>query len=103
MDRRFSYVSIISWISETKTDIITYANGNPKNQTQAKLSQINQDFLGSDISKIFVRRHHNELQRCSQFYSLASIYNETLTKDKHYTKSNNITKKYFIRLFRCFS
>jgi hypothetical protein len=94
MDRRFTYVSIESYVLEIKSDLISYANGNPKNQSKGKLSRINRNFFGTKLTKLFVRRHHNELQRCSQFYSLASIFNETATKDKH----NNVKKKYF----RCF-
>jgi hypothetical protein len=102
MDRRFSYASITSHIYETKSDIISCAIGNPINQRKSKLSKINRNFLGSDIAKLFVKRHNNELQRCSQFYSLASIFNETSTKDKHQSKWNDIKKRYFTQLFQCF-
>jgi len=102
MNRRFSYISITSWSPETKSDIILYAISNPINHSKTKLSKINQNLLGSNIAKLFARRHRNELKRCSQFYSLASIFNETSTKDKHRTQTNNITKNYFIRLFGCF-
>jgi hypothetical protein len=94
MARRFTYVSIESHVLEIKSDLISYANGNPKNQSKGKLSRINRNFFGTKLTKLFVRRHHNELQRCSQFYSLSSVFNETATKDKH----NNVKKKYF----RCF-
>ncbi len=94
MNRRCSYISVGSCLMETKSDIISRAMGNPKNQSKETLSRINRDFLGSNITKLFVRRHHNELKRCAQFYSLTSLFNETASKDKH--KS---TKKNY---FRCF-
>lgn len=102
MDRRYSYVSITSYIYETKSDVISCAIGNPRNQRDVKLSKINRNYLGTKIAKLFVKRHNKELERCSQFYSLSSIFNETLTKDKHQSRWNNIKKKYFIELFQCF-
>jgi hypothetical protein len=91
MDRSCSYISIESYVFETKSDIISRTNGNPKNQSKGKLSQINRNIFGSNLTKLFIKRHYNELQRCRQFYSLTSLFNETATKDKH-------PKKYF----RCF-
>ncbi|CAF0718829.1 unnamed protein product [Adineta steineri] len=116
MKHKFTFVSSISSISsathlyytpETKSDIIAFAIGNPENKVTAKLSKNNQKFLGSDIGDLLIQRHNHELQRCSQFYSLASIFNETTTKDKHPMKLRNIKKmystgrKYFFRLFLC--
>jgi hypothetical protein len=101
--------STASYTPETKSDIIAFAIGNPVNKSKAKLSQKNDQFLGgSTISDVFIKRHNCELQCCSQFYSLASIYNETSTKDKHRMKIKNIKKmsfsvrKYLLRLFICF-
>ncbi|UJR38325.1 hypothetical protein I4U23_030995 [Adineta vaga] len=92
---------------ETKSDIIAFAIGNPVNKKAAKLSQSNEDLLGIDNAKLFTRRHNNELQRCSQFYSLASLFNEKTTKDKHRINGKNIQKmcstarKYLLQLFIC--
>src|SRR5690242_6232891 len=100
--------SSASYTPETKSDIITLAVGNPANKTNAKLSQNNENLLGYDIADLFTKRHNHELQRCSQFYSLASIFNETSTNDKHRMKIKNIKKMYFdgrkyiLRLFICF-
>ncbi|CAF0996490.1 unnamed protein product [Rotaria sordida] len=110
MKQKFTFMSTISssrYISETKLDIIAFANGNPANKTKAKLSKNNRYLLGSDIADLFTKRHNYELQRCSQFYSLASVYNETLTKDKHRMKIKDMKKiystgrKYILRLFIC--
>ena len=101
--------SAASYTLETKSDIIAFAIGNPVNKSKAKLSQKNDQFLGgSSISDVFIKRHNCELQRCSQFYSLASIYNETSTRDKHRMKIKDIKKmsfsvrKYLLRLFICY-
>jgi hypothetical protein len=109
MEQRFpSSLSSISYTPETKSDIIAVAIANPANKSNAKLSEKNEDLLGFDIADLLTKRHNLELQRCSQFYSLASIFNETTTKDKHRMKLKNIRKiysmgrKYFLRLFICF-
>jgi hypothetical protein len=91
----------------TKSDIIAFAVGNPANKSQAKLSKFNRTLLGSDTADMLARRHNKELQRCSQFYSLASVFNETTTKDKHSVNRKNLQKmcstgrKYLARLFIC--
>jgi hypothetical protein len=113
--QKFQYISMttsssssMSYTPETKSDIIALAIGNPANKSKAKLSQKNQTFLGYGIADLLIKRHNHELQRCSQFYSLASIYNETSTKDKHRMKMDNIKKlsfsgrKYILRFFICF-
>ncbi|CAF0875855.1 unnamed protein product [Rotaria sp. Silwood1] len=111
MEQKFTYISSISssatYTPETKLDIIAFAMGNPANKTKAKLSKNNENLLGSDMANLFTKRYNYELQRCSQFYSLASIYNETSTKDKHRMKIKNMKKiystgrKYIARFFIC--
>ncbi len=97
-----------SYTPETKSDIIACAIGNPANKSNAKLSRNNEYLLGSDIAYSLIKRHNHELQRCSQFYSLASLFNEKSTKDKHRFQIKNIRKmystgrKYISRLFICF-
>jgi hypothetical protein len=118
MEQRFTFTSstssssssssCASYTPETKSDIIAFAIGNPANKLSAKLSENNQNLLGSDIADLFAKRHNHELQRCSQFYSLASIFNERTTKDKHRMNTKNFKKmystgrKYILRLFICF-
>jgi hypothetical protein len=116
MEKGFSFASSVPSSSSlsgfytpvTKSDIIAFAIGNPANKLTAKLSKNNHNLLGSDIAGSLVKRHNHELQRCSQFYSLASIFNETTTKDKHRTTTKNMKKmhftgrKYILRLFICF-
>ncbi|CAF2667083.1 unnamed protein product [Rotaria sp. Silwood2] len=111
MEHKFTFISSISssttYTPETKFEIIAFAMGNPVNKTQTKLSKNNENLLGFDIANLLTKRHNDELQRCSQFYSLASIYNETSTKDKHQMKTKNIKKiystgrKYIVRFFIC--
>ncbi|CAF3351335.1 unnamed protein product [Rotaria socialis] len=111
MENRFTCKSIVSsspsYPPIKKLDIITFAMGNPANKMNARLSKNNQHLLGLDASNQFVKRHNLELQRCSQFYSLASIYNETATKNKHGINRKNVKKiystgrKYMVRLFIC--
>lgn len=97
----------MSYKLETKLDIITFAMGNPANKINTRMSKNNEKLLGSGVAYLFTRRHNIELQRCSQFYSLASIYDETTTKDRHQLKRKNIKKicstgrKYLVRLFIC--
>jgi len=92
----------------TKSDIIALAVGNPLNRSNAKLSQVNQELLGLGDAGLLTRRYNHELQRCSQFYSLASIYNEISTKDKHRSYKRNVKKMYssgkrhLLRLFICY-
>ncbi len=93
---------------ETKSDIIACAIGNPANKFNAKLSRNNEHLLGFDIADSLIKRHNRELQRCSQFYSLASLFNEKSTKDKHRFRIKNMKKmyttgrKYISRLFICY-
>ena len=110
MKRGLTFESTISsCIPADKSDIIAFALGNPANKIKAKLSKTNQNLLGSDMANVFITRHNHELQRCSQFYSLASIFNETSTKDKHRMKVKNIKRmystgrKHIIKLFVCCS
>ena len=92
---------------ETKSDIIACAIGNPANKSNAKLSRNNELLLGFDISDSLVKRHNRELQRCSQFYSLASLFNEKSSNDKHRFQLKNMKKMYstgrkcISRLFMC--
>jgi hypothetical protein len=116
MERKFTFISntlsssssSTPYTPKTKADIIACAVGNPANKSKAKLSVTNQNLLGDDIADLFTKRHNSELQRCSQFYSLASIFNETSTRDRHRMKIKNIKKmystgrKYFLRLFICY-
>jgi hypothetical protein len=103
-----SSYSSASYTPETKSDIIARAIGNPANKSNAQLSQNNEHLLGSDIAHSLIKRHNYELQRCSQFYSLASLFNEKSSKDKHRFQIKNIRKmsstgrKYISRLFMCF-
>ncbi len=116
MEQRFTFISYASssssfssaaYTPETKLNIISLAMGNPANRSKAKLSENNQNLLGFNNGDLFAKRYNHELQRCSQFYSLASIFNETSTKDKHRIKLKNIKnmystgRKYFLRLFIC--
>ncbi len=100
--------SSVSYTPKTKLEIIAFAIGNPANKSKTKLSEKNENLLGFDIANLLTKRHNYELQRCSQFYSLASIFDETSTKDKHQMKIKNIKKmystgrKYFLRLFSCY-
>jgi hypothetical protein len=100
--------SSMSWTPKTKVDIVAFAVGNPANKTKSRLSKTNQNLFGNDSADLFTKRHYHELQRCSQFYSMASILNETSTKDKHRMNTESIKKmistgqKYIIRLFACF-
>lgn len=99
--------SIVSWSPSTKSDIIAFAVGNPINKIHARLSQNNEFWIGESAADTFIRRHNRELQRCSQYYSLASLYNESLTKDKHSKMRKNLRKIYpsvrksFLKLFSC--
>ena len=111
MEQKFQYQSNTSSSSntpETKSDIIALAVGNPINRSDAKLSKKNQNLLIYDDADLFVKRHNDELQRCSQFYSLASLFHETSSKDKHRLNRRNIKKMYytgrknFLKLFICF-
>lgn len=79
-------------LSETKSDIIAFAFGNPANRSYAKLSRYNEHFLGTDLANLLTKRYNNELQRCAQYYSLASLFNETSTKDKHRFNKKNMKK-----------
>lgn len=118
MEHKFTFISDVpssttsssctSHALMTKSDIVAFAIGNPANKSHVKLSARNRNYLGMDTADSFTKRHNHELQRCSQFYSLSSIYNETSTKDKHRLKTKDIKriylngKKYFLRLFICF-
>jgi hypothetical protein len=107
ISRTSTSLSSVSYTPETMSDIITFAIGNPANKSTARLSKNNQNLLGSDIAELLAKRHNHELQRCSQFYSLSSIFNETTTRDKHRMNMKNIKKmyttgrKYILRLFIC--
>lgn len=102
-----SSISSSSYTLETTSDIIAFAIGNPANKITAKISVNNRNLLGSDIANRLAKRHNRELRRCSQFYSLASIFDETTTRDKHRMKIHNIKqmyftgRKYILRLFIC--
>lgn len=93
---------------DTKSDIIAFAIGNPANRSYAKLSRYNEHFLGTELTNMLTKRYNNELQRCAQFYSLSSIFNETSTKDKHRFDKKNMKKISSIirnclqRVFSCF-
>ena len=112
MEQGYAYIpstsSYASYAVETKSDIIAFAVGNPVNKSKAKLSKNNQNLLGYDIADLLITRHNHELQRCKQFYSLATIYEETSTKDKHRIGIKHLKKmysagrKYILRLFVCF-
>jgi hypothetical protein len=115
MEQRLTVISNASsssssavYTPKTKSNIILLAMGNPANRSKAKLSKNNQNLLGSNNGDLFAKRYNHELQCCSQFYSLASIFNETSTKDKHRMKRKNIKKmystgrKYILRLFICY-
>ncbi|CAF1341551.1 unnamed protein product [Adineta ricciae] len=68
--------TLSSYTPETKSDIISFAI----------------DLLGMEDAKLFTKRHNSELQRCSQFYSLASLFHETTTKDKHRLNGRDVQK-----------
>lgn len=69
---------------------------------RTRLSVKNEDFLGEEMAEILIERHCNELRRCSQFYSLASIFDEKLTEDKHQRIFKNL-RFYLRHLFDCVS
>ena len=108
MKRPISSSCCQSDLSETKSDIIAFAISNPVNRSAARLSQTNEHFLGTELANALTKRYNNELQRCAQYYSLASIFNETSTKNKHRFVKKNTKKIYFtireylLRLFVCF-
>ena len=85
-----------------QSDSFTLAFFSPITPIKSKLSVKNQHLLGYNTANIFIKRHQSELRRCSQFYSLASLFNERVTKDKHRKAAKNI-RTYLLRLFRCLS